>query len=164
ALATEARAGALAEAAADAESGMAFLSRLYAHQLGAGHALMMRIAGGAHRALDRAAAEAVAPTAALRPPPIPPPPRDRLPPGPPPAPPPAPDGPPRRVRALVGGAPAPPPPPPPPANDSAASLPAATAGHGVLRPDSTTAGATTSLLRAAGESLPRTRSGGRGGG
>src|SRR5262249_10817513 len=42
------------------------LSRLYAHQLGAGHALMMRIAGGAHRALDRAAAEAVAPTAALR--------------------------------------------------------------------------------------------------
>src|SRR5262249_36369629 len=66
ALATEARAGALAEAAADAESGAAFLSRLYAHQLGAGHALMMRIAGGAHRALDGAAAEAVAPTAALR--------------------------------------------------------------------------------------------------
>ncbi|HTO85415.1 MAG TPA: hypothetical protein VMQ73_24555 [Methylomirabilota bacterium] len=65
-LATEARAGALAEAASDAESGVAFLARLYAHQLGVGHALMMRIAGGAHRALDRAAAEAVAPTAALR--------------------------------------------------------------------------------------------------
>ena len=65
-LATEARAGALAEAASHAQAGTAFLARLLAHQLGAGHALMMRITGSAHRALDRAATAAVEPTDALR--------------------------------------------------------------------------------------------------
>jgi hypothetical protein len=137
ALADEARAGALAEAASDAESGVAFLARLYAHQLGAGHALMMRIAGGAHRALDRAAADAVAPTAALRLATIAARLGDRfrrglltlttIAAGP--------DGHPRKIKGLVWGGPdsnaadA-------PAND-AGSAPAApaTAGHGLLRPD-----------------------------
>jgi len=65
-LAAEARAGALAAAAADAQDGAGFLARLFAHELGTGHALTMRLAGRVHGALDRAAADAVEPVAALR--------------------------------------------------------------------------------------------------
>jgi hypothetical protein len=65
-LAADARAGALAAAAADAQAGLGFLARLLAHELGTVHALAMRLAGGAHDALDRAAAAAAEPTAALR--------------------------------------------------------------------------------------------------
>jgi hypothetical protein len=65
-LAAEARAGALADAAADLRGGTGFLARLLAHELGAGHALMMRLTGCAHAALDRATAAAREPTAALR--------------------------------------------------------------------------------------------------
>ena len=129
ALATEARAGALADAAADAQGGTAFLARLYAHQLGANHALMMRITGGAHRALDRATAAAVEPVGALRLAGIAARLGDRfrrglltlaaLSAGP--------DGKPRKTHGLVwGGREI-------PAND--ASAPTATAGHGVLRSD-----------------------------
>ncbi|MGE0119595.1 MAG: hypothetical protein AB7S71_12020 [Dongiaceae bacterium] len=65
-LAAEARAGLLAEAAADERAGAGFLGRLLAHELGTAHGLMMRLAGGAHAALDRAAATAAEPVAALR--------------------------------------------------------------------------------------------------
>ena len=132
---------------------MAFLARLYAHQLGVGHALMMRIAGGDHRALDRAAAEAVAPTAALRLATIAARLGDRfrrglltltaVTTGP--------EGGPRKVKGIVWGGPGSNATPLLPANDSSSAAPAATAGHGLLRSDSTTVRARTSLLRVAGE-------------
>jgi hypothetical protein len=65
-LAAEARAGALADAAADEQVGAGFVARLLAHELGTGHGLMMRLAGCAHGALDRATAAVAEPAAALR--------------------------------------------------------------------------------------------------
>jgi len=65
-LAAAARAGTQAGAAADEEAGLGFLSRLFAHELGTGHALMMRLTGCAHAALDRATAAAAEPVGALR--------------------------------------------------------------------------------------------------
>jgi hypothetical protein len=65
-LAAEARAGVLADAAADEQVGAAFVARLLAHELGTGHGLMMRLTGCAHAALDRATAAAAEPAGALR--------------------------------------------------------------------------------------------------
>jgi hypothetical protein len=65
ALAAAARAGTQADAAADERAGTGFLARLFAHELGTSHALMMRLTGGAHAALDRATAAAAEPKAAL---------------------------------------------------------------------------------------------------
>jgi hypothetical protein len=65
-LAAEARAGAIAGAAADETIGTGFLARLLAHELGTGHGLMMRLTGCAHGALDRATDAVAEPTAALR--------------------------------------------------------------------------------------------------
>ena len=65
-LAAAARAAVQAEAAADAQSGLGFLARLFAHELGTSHGLMMRLTGCAHGAIDRAASTASEPVAALR--------------------------------------------------------------------------------------------------
>src|SRR5882724_1248931 len=64
-LAAAARAGTQADAAADERAGAGFLARLFAHELGTSHALMMRLTGSAHAALDRATAAAAEPKAAL---------------------------------------------------------------------------------------------------
>jgi len=64
-LAAAARAGTQAVAAADKRAGTGFLARLFAHELGTSHALMMRLTGSAHAALDRATAAAAEPKAAL---------------------------------------------------------------------------------------------------
>ena len=64
-LAAAARAGTQAVAAADKRAGTGFLARLFAHELGTSHALMMRLTGSAHAALDRATAAAAEPRAAL---------------------------------------------------------------------------------------------------
>lgn len=65
-LAEEARGGKVVALAVDGGLGARFLERVYAHQLGAAHALMMRLAGAADRALDRAVARKEEPAAALR--------------------------------------------------------------------------------------------------
>jgi hypothetical protein len=65
-LAAVARTGALAAASADTQVGLSFLTRLLAHELGAAHALAMRLTGSAHAALDRATGATAEPTAALR--------------------------------------------------------------------------------------------------
>jgi hypothetical protein len=65
-LAAAARAATQAGAAADAESGLGFLPRLFAHELGTSHGLMMRLAGAVHGALDQASALATEPVSALR--------------------------------------------------------------------------------------------------
>jgi len=65
-LAVAARAATQGSAAADAESGLGFLSRLFAHELGTSHGLMMRLAGAVHGSLDQATASASEPMAALR--------------------------------------------------------------------------------------------------
>jgi hypothetical protein len=65
-LAAAARAATQAGAAADAQAGLGFLSRLFAHELGTSHGLMMRLAGAVHGALDQASASASEPVSALR--------------------------------------------------------------------------------------------------
>lgn len=65
-LAEEARGGKVLALAVDRGLGARFLERVYAHQLGAAHALMMRLAGAADRALDRAVDRKEEPAAALR--------------------------------------------------------------------------------------------------
>lgn len=65
-LAEEARGGKVGALAVDGGRGARFLERVYAHQLGAAHALMMRLAGAADRALDRAVARKEEPAVALR--------------------------------------------------------------------------------------------------
>jgi hypothetical protein len=66
ALAAAARVATQGNAAADAQAGLGFLSRLFAYELGTSHGLMMRLAGCAHAGLDRAAAAAAEPLGALR--------------------------------------------------------------------------------------------------
>jgi hypothetical protein len=65
-LAAAARAATQAGAAADEQAGLGFLSRLFAHELGTSHGLMMRLAGAVHGSLDQATAAAAEPVAALR--------------------------------------------------------------------------------------------------
>ena len=65
-LAAAARVATQANAAADEAAGLGFLARLFAHELGASHALMMRLTGSAHAGLDHAAATAAEPVGALR--------------------------------------------------------------------------------------------------
>lgn len=64
-LAAEAGAATLAPLAADESLGVAFLARLLGHELGAEHGLMMRFAGTANRAFDRAIAAHQEPAVAL---------------------------------------------------------------------------------------------------
>lgn len=64
-LAEEARAHAIALVAADETMGVGFISRLFAHELGAAHMLMMRLAGATDRAIDRARERKEEPTDAL---------------------------------------------------------------------------------------------------
>ena len=66
ALAAAARVATQGNAAADEQAGLGFLSRLFAHELGTSHGLMMRLTGAAHAALDRATASAAEPVGALR--------------------------------------------------------------------------------------------------
>jgi hypothetical protein len=66
ALAAAARVATQAGAAADEVAGLGFLARLFAHELGTSHGLMMRLAGSTHAALDRATAAAAEPVGALR--------------------------------------------------------------------------------------------------
>lgn len=65
-LAEEARAHAIALVAADETMGVGFMTRLFAHELGAAHMLMMRLAGAADRALDRSIERKEEPADALR--------------------------------------------------------------------------------------------------
>jgi hypothetical protein len=65
-LAAAARVATQGGAAADEAAGLGFLARLFAHELGASHALMMRLTGSAHAGLDHAAATAAEPVGALR--------------------------------------------------------------------------------------------------
>lgn len=65
-LAEEARAHAIALVAADETMGVGFMTRLFAHELGAAHMLMMRLAGAANRAIDRSIARKEEPADALR--------------------------------------------------------------------------------------------------
>jgi hypothetical protein len=65
ALAAAARVATQANAAADEQAGLGFLARLFAHELGTSHGLMMRLTGAAHAGLDRAAASAAEPVGAL---------------------------------------------------------------------------------------------------
>jgi hypothetical protein len=64
-LAAEAGVETMAVAAADPGLGVAFLARLFGHELGAEHGLMMRLAGNANGAFDRAAAAHQEPAGAL---------------------------------------------------------------------------------------------------
>jgi len=65
-LAEQAGVKSMAGLAADERLGRAFLLRLFAHELGAGHGLMMRLASAADRAFDRAVEAREEPVAALR--------------------------------------------------------------------------------------------------
>ena len=65
-LAAAARAATQGGAAADEQAGLGFLSRLFAHELGTSHGLMMRLAGAVHGSLDQASASASEPVVALR--------------------------------------------------------------------------------------------------
>jgi len=65
-LAEEARVATLARAMADESVGAGFVERVFAHELGAAHALMMRLAGAADRAIDRSIAVKAEPATALR--------------------------------------------------------------------------------------------------
>ncbi|MGE0119771.1 MAG: hypothetical protein AB7S71_10460 [Dongiaceae bacterium] len=65
-LAQEAKVKEMAALAADERRGVGFLARLFAHELGAEHGLMMRLAGSADFALDRAVDARTEPAAALR--------------------------------------------------------------------------------------------------
>jgi hypothetical protein len=65
-LAAAARVATQASAAADEQAGLGFLARLFAHELGTSHGLMMRLTGATHAALDRATAAAAEPAGALR--------------------------------------------------------------------------------------------------
>jgi hypothetical protein len=65
-LADEVRVREIADLAADERYGVAFLARLYAHELGASHGLMMRLAGAADRGLDRAVAARVEPAVSVQ--------------------------------------------------------------------------------------------------
>jgi hypothetical protein len=65
-LAAAARVATQADAAADEQAGLGFLARLFAHELGTSHGLMMRLTGATHAALDRATAAAAEPAGALR--------------------------------------------------------------------------------------------------
>jgi len=65
ALAAAARVATQGTAAADEQAGLGFLARLFAHELGTSHGLMMRLTGAAHAGLDRAAASGAEPVGAL---------------------------------------------------------------------------------------------------
>jgi hypothetical protein len=65
-LADELRAREIADLAADERCGVAFLSRLYAHELATSHGLMMRLGGAADRGLDRAVAARKEPAVSLQ--------------------------------------------------------------------------------------------------
>jgi hypothetical protein len=65
-LADEVRVREIADLIADERYGVAFLARLYAHELGASHGLMMRLAGAADRGLDRAVAARVEPAVSVQ--------------------------------------------------------------------------------------------------
>ena len=64
-LAAAARVATQGSAAADEQAGLGFLARLFAHELGTSHSLMMRLAGATHGALDQATASASEPVCAL---------------------------------------------------------------------------------------------------
>jgi hypothetical protein len=65
-LAQEAKVKEMAALAADERRGVGFLARLFAHELGAEHGLIMRLAGSADLALDRAVDARTEPATALR--------------------------------------------------------------------------------------------------
>jgi hypothetical protein len=65
-LADEVRVREMADLAADERYGVAFLSRLYAHELATSHGLMMRLGGAADRGLERAVTAREEPAVSLQ--------------------------------------------------------------------------------------------------